>query len=40
MMINNIGVVHKQRLQEEGVGGQENGLFVNFYTIENENGEG
>ena len=26
------------RLQEEGVGGQKNRLFVNFYTIENVNG--
>ena len=33
-----IGGVHKLRLQEEGVGGQKNLLFVNFYTIENVNG--
>ena len=26
--------------QEEGVGGQKNRLFVNFYTIENVNGGG
>jgi hypothetical protein len=32
-----LGGVHKLRLQEEGVGGQKNGLFVNFYTIENVN---
>ena len=28
--------VYKRR----GVGGQKNGLFVNFYTIENVNGVG
>ena len=37
---NNLGVVHKLRLQEEGVGGQKNRLFVNIYTIENVNGGG
>ena len=35
-----MGAVHKLRLQEEGVGGQKNRLFVNFYTIENVNGGG
>ena len=35
-----LGGVHKLRLQEEGVGGQKNRLFVNFYTIENVNGGG
>ena len=30
-----LGGAHKLRLQEEGVGGQKNRLFVNFYTIEN-----
>ena len=35
-----LGAVHKLRLQEEGVGGQKNQLFVNFYTIENVNGGG
>ena len=33
-----LGAVHKLRLQEEGVGGQKNRLFVNFYTVENANG--
>ena len=33
-------VIHKLCLQEEGVGGQKNLLFVNFYTIENVNGGG
>ena len=35
-----LGAVHKLRLQEEGVGGQKNRLFINFYTIENVNGGG
>ena len=35
-----LGAVHKLRLQEEGVGGQNNWLFVNIYTIENVNGGG
>ena len=35
-----MGAVHKLRLQEEGVGGQKNRLFVKFYTIENVNGGG
>ena len=35
-----LGGVHKLCLQEEGVGGQKNQLFVNFYTIENLNGGG
>ena len=34
------GGVHKLRLQERGVGGQNNRLFVNFYTIEKVNGGG
>ena len=35
-----LGGVHKLRLQEEGVVGQKNRLFVNHYTIENVNGGG
>ena len=35
---NRLGGVHKLRLQEKGVGGQKNQLFVNFYTIESVNG--
>ena len=35
-----LGAVHKLRLQEEGVGGQKNWLFVNHYDIENANGGG
>ena len=35
-----LGAVHKLRLQEEGVGGHKNRLFVNFYIMENVNGRG
>ena len=40
VMIFALGAVYKLRLQEEGVFGQQNRLFVNFYTIENVNGGG
>ena len=35
-----LGAVHKLRLQEEGVGGQKNRLFVSIHTIENVNAGG
>ena len=39
-MVLNRGAFTNYVYKRRGVGGQKNRLFVNFYTIENVNGEG